>query len=139
MFLYRSPFTCLSGRRDTSKEGGITQHLGQDITKHLSLSIPRGRLVGFVSAPEDPNAWLLALMFGGFIAIPQPANSPELFPFLSGSRWPTGPSSTTWSRVVLFLFRDLSRALPARPPSSQVEVDFLGSMRLFGFARFAWG
>jgi sigma-B regulation protein RsbU (phosphoserine phosphatase) len=60
--------------RGTSREGRIAQRLGQDIAS----TYPIGFLVVGLSVlflrREDPNAWLLALMFGGFIAIPEPTS-----------------------------------------------------------------
>jgi len=57
-------------RRDTSKEGGITQHLGADIANTYPVAFLVVGLAVLFLRLEDPNAWLLALMFGGFIAIP---------------------------------------------------------------------
>jgi sigma-B regulation protein RsbU (phosphoserine phosphatase) len=70
-------------RRDTSNEGGITQRLGQDITNTYPIGFLVVGLAVLFLRLEDRNAWLLALMFGGFIAIPQPSNSiVGLSPFL---------------------------------------------------------
>ncbi|HEY4901648.1 MAG TPA: PDZ domain-containing protein, partial [Terriglobales bacterium] len=58
-----------------SAEAGVVQHVGQGILRLYPLAfLTVGLAVLFVRL-EDPNAWLLALMFGGFIAIPGFANS----------------------------------------------------------------
>ena len=57
-------------RRDTSKEGGITQHLRADIANTYPVAFLVVGLAVLFLRLEDPNAWLLALMFGGFIAVP---------------------------------------------------------------------
>ena len=100
-------------RGDTSKEGGITQHLGQDITN----TYPIGFLVVGLSVLflrlEDPNAWLLALMFGGFIAIPQLANPLGPNPFL----WRfTLAYRAIFDNMVPALFYFFFAIFPARSP-----------------------
>ncbi len=59
----------------TSAEAGVAQHVGQGILRlYPFVFLTVGLAVLFLRL-EDPNAWLLALMFGGFIAIPGFANS----------------------------------------------------------------
>jgi membrane-associated protease RseP (regulator of RpoE activity) len=61
--------------RPASAEAGVAQHVGQGILRlYPFVFLTVGLAVLFLRL-EDPNAWLLALMFGGFIAIPGFANS----------------------------------------------------------------
>lgn len=54
----------------TSEETGVAQHVGRDIIRLFPfVFLTVGMAVLFLRL-EDPNAWLLALMFGGFIAVP---------------------------------------------------------------------
>jgi sigma-B regulation protein RsbU (phosphoserine phosphatase) len=61
-------------RRDTSKEGGITQHLSEEIVDTYPVAFLVVGLAVLFLRLEDRNAWLLALMFGGFIAIADSGN-----------------------------------------------------------------
>ena len=54
---------------------GILQHLGQGVVQVFPLAFLTVGLAVLFLRMEDPNAWLLALMFGGFIAVPSFANS----------------------------------------------------------------
>jgi sigma-B regulation protein RsbU (phosphoserine phosphatase) len=56
----------------TSTEGGISQRLGQDILNTYPTGFLVVGLVVLFLRPEDPNAWLLALTFASFIAVPRP-------------------------------------------------------------------
>jgi sigma-B regulation protein RsbU (phosphoserine phosphatase) len=58
--------------RDTSKEGGITQHLSEEIVHTYPVAFLVVGLAVLFLRLEDRNAWLLALMFAGFIAIANP-------------------------------------------------------------------
>jgi hypothetical protein len=58
-----------------SSEAGAVQHLGQGIPRLYPFAFLIVGLAVLFLCLEDPNAWLLALMFGGFIAIPGFANS----------------------------------------------------------------
>jgi sigma-B regulation protein RsbU (phosphoserine phosphatase) len=60
--------------RDTSKEGGVTQRLGEQIVRTYPIAFLVVGLAVLFLRVEDRNAWLLALMFGGFIAIAEPGN-----------------------------------------------------------------
>ena len=51
------------------------QHLGQGILRLYPFAFLMVGLAVLFLRLEDPNAWLVALMFGGFIAIPGFANS----------------------------------------------------------------
>ncbi len=62
-------------RAPTSKEGKIAQDLGQDIANTYPVGFLVVGLAVLFLRLEDPNAWLLALMFAGFIAIPASGNS----------------------------------------------------------------
>jgi sigma-B regulation protein RsbU (phosphoserine phosphatase) len=58
-----------------SAEAGVARHLGQGILRlYPFVFLTVGLAVLFLRL-EDPNAWLLALMFGGFIAVPNFSNS----------------------------------------------------------------
>jgi sigma-B regulation protein RsbU (phosphoserine phosphatase) len=58
--------------RDTSQEGGITQQLSQEIVRTYPVAFLVVGLAVLILRIEDRNAWLMALMFGGFIAIANP-------------------------------------------------------------------
>ncbi|MGC2109676.1 MAG: SpoIIE family protein phosphatase [Candidatus Korobacteraceae bacterium] len=58
-----------------SSEAGAVQHLGQGILRLYPFAFLMVGLAVLFLRLEDPNAWLVALMFGGFIAIPGFANS----------------------------------------------------------------
>jgi sigma-B regulation protein RsbU (phosphoserine phosphatase) len=60
--------------REASQEGGITQHLGAEIVHTYPIAFLVVGLAVLFLRLEDRNAWLLALMFGGFIAIADPGN-----------------------------------------------------------------
>ena len=59
----------------TSKEGRVAQDVGQDIANTYPVGFLVVGLAVLFLRLEDPNAWLLALMFAGFIAIPGISNS----------------------------------------------------------------
>jgi phosphoserine phosphatase RsbU/P len=54
----------------TSSEAGLAHHLGQDVTNLFPVAFLTVGLAVLFLRLEDPNAWILALMFGSFIAIP---------------------------------------------------------------------
>jgi len=56
-------------------EAGLVQHLGQGILRLYPFAFLTVGLAVLFLRLEDLNAWLLALMFGGFIAIPGVSNS----------------------------------------------------------------
>ncbi len=58
-----------------SKEGGITQRLGQDILANYPIAFVVVALTVLFLRIEDPNVWLVALMFGSFVAVPGFSNS----------------------------------------------------------------
>ena len=60
---------------DASPEAGLAQHVGLGILRLYPFAFLTVGLAVLFLRLEDPNAWLLALMFGGFIAIPGFANS----------------------------------------------------------------
>ncbi|MBV9301568.1 MAG: SpoIIE family protein phosphatase [Acidobacteriaceae bacterium] len=61
--------------QSSSNEAGVAVNLGRDIANTYSLGfLVVGMTVLFLRL-KDPNAWLLALMFAGFVAIPGPWNS----------------------------------------------------------------
>ncbi len=53
-----------------STEGSVATHLGQGVLRLYPFAFLTVGLAVLFLRLEDPNAWLLALMFGGFIAIP---------------------------------------------------------------------
>ena len=84
--------------------------VGQDIANTYPVAFLVVGLAVLFLRLEDPNAWLLALMFAGFIAIPDSGNSfAGLIHPCGRSRWPTGQSSTTWLRRCFISF---SRSSP---------------------------
>jgi len=58
-----------------SEEAGVVQHLGRDINTLFPVIFVTVSVAVLFLRLEDPNAWLMALMFGSFIAIPGFANS----------------------------------------------------------------
>jgi len=101
-------------RRPTSKEGGITQQLGQDIANTYPVAFLVVGLAVLFLRLEDPNAWLLALLFGGFIAIPSIGNSisgvnPALRPFFTAYR-------AVFGNMVCPLFYFFFSVFPTRSP-----------------------
>jgi phosphoserine phosphatase RsbU/P len=59
----------------TSAETGVAQHLGREINNLFPVIFVIVGLSVLFLRLEDPNAWLMALMFGSFVAIPGFANS----------------------------------------------------------------
>jgi sigma-B regulation protein RsbU (phosphoserine phosphatase) len=98
-------------RRDTSKEGGITQHLGADITNTYPVAFLVIGLAVLFLRLEDPNAWLLALMFGGFIAIPDVQTG-----FVSSLRGFAIAYRAIFDSVVAPLFYFFFSVFPTRSP-----------------------
>lgn len=68
---------------------GVAAHVGHGVLRLYPFTFFTVGLVVLFLRLEDPNAWLLALMFGGFIAIPNFDNS-----FLGV------PSSVRWFAIV---------------------------------------
>jgi sigma-B regulation protein RsbU (phosphoserine phosphatase) len=58
-----------------SAEAGVAQHLGQGILRLYPVAFLTVGLAVLFLRLEDRNAWLVALMFGSFIAIPGFANA----------------------------------------------------------------
>ncbi len=95
-------------------EGGITQHLGEDVMDTFPVAFLVVGLAVLFLRLEDPNAWLLALMFAGFIAVP---SFPDWFAGL-------GPSLRPFAMAYRAIFDSLIGALfyfffavfPARSP-----------------------
>jgi phosphoserine phosphatase RsbU/P len=57
-------------RRDVSKEAGVTTRVGEEITNTYPVAFLVVGLAVLFLRLRDRNAWLLALMFAGFISIP---------------------------------------------------------------------
>jgi sigma-B regulation protein RsbU (phosphoserine phosphatase) len=75
-------------RGPTSKEGRIARDVGRDIANSYPVGFLVVGLAVLFLRLEDPNAWLLALMFAGFIAIPGVPNSfAGLNPSLRSFAW----------------------------------------------------
>jgi phosphoserine phosphatase RsbU/P len=66
-------------RRDVSNEAGVTTRVGEEITNTYPVAFLVVGLAVLFLRLRDRNAWLLALMFAGFISIPG-------FPNLAGLR-----------------------------------------------------
>ena len=64
-------------RRDVSNEAGVTTRVGEEITETYPVGFLVVGLAVLFLRLRDRNAWLLALMFAGFIAVPG-------FPSLAG-------------------------------------------------------
>ncbi len=97
-----------------SREGKVAQDVGQDITKTYPLGFLLVGMAVLFLRLEDPNAWLLALMFAGFIAIPSTSNSyaglsPSLRSFALAYRALFGNMSTS-------LFYFFFAVFPTRSP-----------------------
>jgi sigma-B regulation protein RsbU (phosphoserine phosphatase) len=58
-----------------SREGRVAQDVGRDIANTYPVGFLVVGLAVLFLRLEDPNAWLLALLFAGFIATPGTANS----------------------------------------------------------------
>jgi sigma-B regulation protein RsbU (phosphoserine phosphatase) len=110
-FVIRAVFRAL---RSPSSEGGLTEHMGQDILSAFPVAFLVVGLAVLFLRLEDPNAWLLALMFAGSIAVPD-------FP----SGWQgLGPSLRTFAMAHRAIFNSFNPALfylffavfPARSP-----------------------
>jgi sigma-B regulation protein RsbU (phosphoserine phosphatase) len=86
---------------DTSKEGGITQHLSEEIVHTYPVAFLVVGLAVLFLRLEDRNAWLLALMFAGFIAIADSGNG------FAGLQ----PSLRTFALVYRTIFNSLVTAL----------------------------
>ena len=60
--------------RELSNEAGVVQHFGKGINNLFPVVFVVVGLAVLFLRLDDPNAWLVALMFAGFIAIPDFAN-----------------------------------------------------------------
>jgi phosphoserine phosphatase RsbU/P len=83
-----SPFTATGvfrATRPATHEGIVAEKVGRGIAHSYPLGFLAVGLAVLFLRLKDPNAWLLALMFAGFIAIPGTGNfvgvSPSLRPF----------------------------------------------------------
>ncbi len=95
-------------------EGGVAQHVGQGILRLYPLAFLTVGLAVLFLRLDDPNAWLLALLFAGFIAIPNFDNSllgvpPSMRPFAIAYR-------TIFDGIVAALFYFFFAIFPARSP-----------------------
>ncbi|HYL99871.1 MAG TPA: PDZ domain-containing protein, partial [Blastocatellia bacterium] len=55
---------------ESSAEAAVAAHVGQGIVRVFPIAFLTVGLALLFLRPDDRNAWLVALMFGGFIAIP---------------------------------------------------------------------
>ena len=63
-----------SSQSDTA-ESGVVRSIGENVLQLYPFVFLTVGVAVLLLRVEDPNAWLLALLFGGFIAIPGPASS----------------------------------------------------------------
>lgn len=97
-----------------SGEAGVAQHLGRGINRLFPFVFLTVGLAVLFLRLEDPNAWLLALMFGGFIAIPPFAN---LFLSLPSSLRPLAVAYRgIFNNTVAPLFYFFFAVFPTRSP-----------------------
>ncbi len=99
--------------RPASKEGGLSAHLGKDITNTYPVAFLVVGLAVLFLRLEDPNAWLLALMFGGFIATPSPPSFAGLTPSLRSFAI---AYKTIFDNMVTPLFYFFFAVFPTRSP-----------------------
>ena len=96
-----------------SSEGGLARESAQQVTgSYPVLFLVVGLTVLFLRL-DDPNAWLLALLFGGFISVPGPPSFAALSPALQ-------VFARTYRAIFLGLFGTLFylffALFPARSP-----------------------
>jgi sigma-B regulation protein RsbU (phosphoserine phosphatase) len=60
---------------ESSAEAGVATHVGQGIVRLFPLAFLSVGLALLFLRPDDRNAWLVALMFGWFIAVPEFSSS----------------------------------------------------------------
>jgi hypothetical protein len=120
----------------STAEGWVARDVGDNITRLLPVPFLIVGLAVLFLRLEDPNAWLLALLFGGFLAIP---GLPAWFLNLPFSLRVPALAYRVFlnnsGRPFLLLFRNLSHALSPRPVRSLVEVVRSGDRSLSGCAR----
>ena len=95
-------------------EAGVATHLGQGVLRLYPFAFLTVGLAVLFLRLEDPNAWLLALMFGGFIAIPNFDNGflgvpSSIRPFAIAYR-------TIFDNMVAALFYFFFAVFPTRSP-----------------------
>jgi phosphoserine phosphatase RsbU/P len=105
--VFRSP-------RPASKEGRVAEDVGRNIANTYPVGFLVVGLAVLFLRLEDPNAWLLALMFAGFIAIPDDVSSfaglnPSLRSFAIAYR-------TIFDNMVAPLFYFFFAVFPTRSP-----------------------
>src|SRR6516225_9275250 len=94
-----------------SPEAGVAQHLAQGIFRLYPFAFLTVGLAVLFLRLEDPNAWLLALMFGGFIAIPDVQTG-----FVSSLRGFAIAYRAIFDSVVAPLFYFFFSVFPTRSP-----------------------
>ncbi len=100
--------------RNPSNEGGVARNVSRDIANTYPVGFLVVGLTVLFLRLGDPNAWLLALMFAGFIAIPGPVNSfaslnPSLRSFALAYRG-------VFDNMVAPLFYSFFAVFPSRSP-----------------------
>ncbi len=95
-------------------EAGVATHLGQGVLRLYPFAFLTVGLAVLFLRLEDPNAWLLALMFAGFIAIPNFDNGflgvpSSIRPFAIAYR-------TIFDNMVAALFYFFFAVFPTRSP-----------------------
>jgi sigma-B regulation protein RsbU (phosphoserine phosphatase) len=97
-----------------SAEVGVAQHLGQGVLRLYPFAFLTVGLAVLFLRLEDPNAWLLALMFGGFIAIPAFDN--DFFGVPASLRSFAIAFRTIFDNMVAALFYFFFAVFPTRSP-----------------------
>ena len=98
----------------STAEAGVAADIGENITRLLPLPFLTVGLAVLFLRLEDPNAWLLALLFGGFLAIP---GLTAWFLNLPGTlRLPASAYRVVFNNTVAALFYFFFAAFPAPSP-----------------------
>lgn len=98
----------------STAEAGVARDVGEDITRLLPVPFLTVGLAVLLLRLEDPNAWLLALLFGGFLAIP---GLPAWFLNLPGAlRLPALAYRVVFNNTVAALFYFFFATFPAPSP-----------------------
>lgn len=98
----------------TSPEGSVVMAVGQGIANTYPVMFLVVGLAVLFLRLEDRNAWLLALMFAGFIAIPNSGNSFASLP--ASPRWFALGYRALFDNLVAPLFYFFFSVFPTRSP-----------------------
>ncbi len=97
-----------------SAEAGVAHHLGQGVLRLYPFAFLIVGLAVLFLRLEDPNAWLLALMFAGFIAIPAFDN--DFLGVPASLRYFAIAYRTFFDNMVAALFYFFFAVFPTRSP-----------------------